>query len=85
MQGSGIAADPTVPEGGVISVRVSSGSKTVTLLIPRVGPVDVPVRDGVAEYRLPPGVRGGTIILISDHAFPNPSSTSVEVVGNQRP
>lgn len=82
-QGPGIRVPPSVREGGRLEVDVSSGATTITLVIPGIGHVKIPVIDGVAEYQLPPSVRGGGVIFVSDMQLPNPSAASVPVVGNQ--
>ncbi|MFO1051987.1 MAG: hypothetical protein U1F36_07215 [Planctomycetota bacterium] len=83
IQGGGMRAPPSVQEGGRIEIDVQSGASHVLLIVPGVGRVKVGVVGGVAEYQLPPGVRGGVIIFISDMKLPNPSATTVQVVGNQ--
>lgn len=79
----GIRAPSGVQEGGDLRVDVSSGASQLTLVIPGVGRVKIPVQNGVAEYRLPPSVRGGTVIFISDMKLPSPSAAIVQVIGNQ--
>jgi hypothetical protein len=81
--GNEISTEPTVVEGGTIVIRVEGTASSVSLAIPGVGRVDVPVQNGVAEYTLPASVRGGTEILITDNALPTPSTAEVTVVGNQ--
>lgn len=82
-QDPGISAPPTVREGGSIVIDVKSGVDELWVGIPGRGVVKVRVHHGRAEYQLPPGVTGGTFVFISDMRLPNPSGTSVEVVGNQ--
>lgn len=79
----GVRAPETVVEGGVLEIDVSSGVKTVSLVIPGHGRFTVPVVDGVAEWRLPPSIPGGTTIFISDRKLPSPSAATVEVVSSQ--
>lgn len=79
----GIKAPETVVEGGVLEIDVSSGVKSVSLIVPGHGRFTVPVIDGVAEWRLPPSIPGGATIFISDRKLPSPSAATVEVVSNQ--
>ncbi|MGE0145316.1 MAG: hypothetical protein AB7I19_18965 [Planctomycetota bacterium] len=79
----GVRAPETVVEGGVLEIDVSSGVKSVSLVIPGHGRFTVPVVDGVAEWRLPPSIPGGATIFISDRKLPSPSAATVEVVSNQ--
>lgn len=73
----------TVAEGGTIAIDLRSGAGAVFVSVPGVGTVRVAVINGVAEYRLPPSVPGGTIIFISDCKLPNPAGATVHVVSNQ--
>lgn len=77
-----IHAPSTVREGGSITIEVRTGADSVFVSILGRSRVRVPVRNGVAEYRLPPSVQGGTVIFISDCQLPEPASTAVTVVGN---
>jgi hypothetical protein len=76
-----IQTDPTVSEGGTIHMRVDGGPEYLTLIVPGLAPVRVRVVRGRAEYQVPPHVRGGSHIFITDDLFPNPTGTSVLVVG----
>lgn len=78
-----VQAPPTVTEGGTIDIRVTSEVDQVTVLLPGGVTTRVPVVNGRAEFRVPPGVRGGTVISITDGRVPNPSTTDVQVVGGQ--
>lgn len=78
-----IRTDPTVPEGGVIVVDVAEGVGEVHIVVPGEGSVVVPVVQGRAEYQLPPSVRGGSSVLVTDGLVPNPTVTRVRVVGGQ--
>ena len=80
--GPSLAAPPTVQEGGDVLVTVRSGATQIYLLLPGERPVPLPVRGGRAEFRVPPRVGGGSIIVISDLLLPKPASTTVLVVGN---
>ena len=72
----------TVQEGGVLVIEVNSGVKEIGLLVPGLGPVRLPVpRNKRVEYRLPPTVRGGDGIPITDLNFPDPAGATVRVVG----
>lgn len=77
----GIRVDPTVPEGGVLVVQVRNQAREIRMVVPGVGVVRLPVHNGRAEYRLPPQVRGGARITISDMLLPRPSSATVDVIG----
>lgn len=77
----GITAAPTVMEGGNLLIRASSDVRQIQLLVPSVGRVVLPVVGGRAEYQLPPSVRGGTRIVVSDMKHPNASSIGIDVVG----
>lgn len=79
--GSRIEADPTVPEGGTIEFRVDGDVDHLRLIVPGVPPVRIKVTNGRAEYTLPPHVRGGSVIIVSDGKLPNPSGTSITVTG----
>jgi hypothetical protein len=81
-QGPRLHTDPTVQEGGVIVVHAGAGVDEVTFKPAGEAATRVRVVNGRAEYRLPPNVRGGATVLISDMQFPNPTSTEVLVVGN---
>lgn len=78
-----VQAPSTVTEGGSITIRVTSNVDHVTVLITGQSSTRVPVVNGRAEYQLPPSVRGGTVISITDGRLPNPSSADVLVVGGQ--
>jgi hypothetical protein len=84
MQSEGrIDAPSTVTEGGTLVIRVALGVDRLTMFVPGVGKVDLPVVSRQVEYVLPPAVRGGATILITDGRVPNPSGASVRVVGGQ--
>lgn len=74
---------PQVQEGGVIEAEVGSGTKELSVFIPGHGLRRYRARNGRIEIPLPPGVRGGTRIFISDENYPNPHATTVTVVGSQ--
>lgn len=78
-----LRADPTVPEGGVIVVDTASDVDEVVFKPDGHPATRVRVVNGRAEYRVPPGVRGGTEITVSDMRIPNPSSIGVQVLGGQ--
>lgn len=80
--GPGLEAPPTVQEGGHLVVTVRTGVTQVWYSVSGQRPTPVPVRSGRAEFRLPPGIGGGSIVVISDLILPKPASTSVLVVGN---
>lgn len=82
-QGHGITAPATVSEGGAVAVRVGSDAKELLIGIPGHGGFRVPVHHGLAEFRVPAGVTGGTPIFISDCKVPRPAGATVLVVGNQ--
>ena len=78
-----LVAPDTVQEGGYLVIQVNSGVKEIGLLMPRVGAVRLRVpKDGRVEYRLPPQVRGGDGVVITDLNWPNPAGTTVRVLGN---
>jgi hypothetical protein len=77
----GIQVDPTVPEGGTIVVRVRHQATEVRFVVPGVGVVRVTPVGGRAEYTLPPEVRGGARITVSDMRLPRPASATVDVTG----
>ena len=78
-----LRADPTVIEGGVIVVETASDVDELVFRPDGHPATRVPVIDGRAEYQVPPGVRGGTEITVSDMRIPNPTSIGVEVLGGQ--
>ncbi|MBK8974575.1 MAG: hypothetical protein IPM29_01480 [Planctomycetes bacterium] len=79
----GIEAPDAVAEGGHLVVQVNSGVKEIGLCVPGVGQWTVPVpKDGRVEWRLPPNVRGGHRIIVTDLDIPHPSSKTVDVVGS---
>lgn len=78
---SRVRTDATVQEGGTIQVRVDGETAELLFVVPSVGAIRVPVVRGRAEYTLPPSVRGGTRVIISDLRVPDPSSVGVDVVG----
>ncbi|MGE3966431.1 MAG: hypothetical protein AB7I09_20210 [Planctomycetota bacterium] len=78
---SGITGPATVPEGGDVRIDVHNGAKKVNVYIAGHGRRVLLVQDGIAEFRLPPGVAGGTRILVSDHRVPNPSTIEIVVTG----
>lgn len=80
-----IRTDPTVAEGGTIEVFVKEGVAEVHFVIPGQGVRSVRVSDGRAEFRLPPNVRGGSTILVTDGLIPNPSQATVTVTGGDLP
>jgi hypothetical protein len=77
----GVSAPATVREGGSFTITVTSGAGSVSVGIPGHGTTEVPVADGKAEFTVPAGVKPGTVILVSDDQFPEPSCASVTVVG----
>ena len=82
-QQPGLRTDPTVNEGGVIVVTVTAKVSHLYVKLPGRPAARVPVVNGRVEYGLPPQVRGGSVIHISDLRLPNPSSAEVLVVGAQ--
>lgn len=79
----GLRVPPTVQEGGALEIVVSGGIESVTVAFPD-GVIHVPTSiDGRAELVIPPRIRGGTVILVSDNKFPNPTVVAVTVVGSQ--
>ena len=78
-----VQAPSTVAEGGTITIRTSSEIDHVIVLIAGRSSTRIPVVNGRAEYPLPPDVRGGTVVSVTDGRIPNPSSTDVLVVGGQ--
>lgn len=76
-----VHAAATVSEGGTIHFRCDPDVSTLRLIVPSVGLVLVPVRRGRAEYPLPPQVRGGATISVTDGVLPNPTGISIQVVG----
>ncbi len=78
-----IKAPGTVIEGGSVTIDVRTGAEALFVSIEGLGTVRIPVVDGVAEYRLPPTVRGGAVIFISDCKLPDPAGTTIHVVSNQ--
>jgi hypothetical protein len=79
----GISTAPTVTEGGTITVEVEGDARSISIGVPGVGRVEVPVENGVAEYTLPASVPAGTKIIVSDNDLPDPSTATVTVVGTQ--
>ena len=71
----------TVAEGGTIVVEVSENVAEVHFVVPGQGSVVVQVVNGRAEYHLPPSVRGGSSILVTDGLIPNPTVKRVRVIG----
>lgn len=82
-QSPGIRVPPRVVEGGVLEIEVGSRVGEVVISTGRHGKFRVPVRSGRAEFRVPPHIPGGTILVVSDLEFPEPSIKAVEVVSNQ--
>jgi hypothetical protein len=82
-QDPAIRTDPTVAEGGVLVVTAAAATRSVSFLVPGQRRVTLPVVNGRVEFRVPPQVRGGTRILVSDMNLPKPCELSVEVVGGQ--
>lgn len=80
---SRIRTEPTVIEGGTIVVHVAEGVHEVHFAIPGGGSQTIRVEGGRAEFRVPPTVSGGSTIIVTDGLIPNPSSTTVTVVGGQ--
>lgn len=80
-----LQADPTVREGGTIQIRVRDEVKEVLVSIPGRDRVRIPATRGRAEFQVPPGVVGGTIIFLSDGQYPAPSGAAVQVVGGGPP
>lgn len=79
----GIRAPATVFEGGVLTLDVQSGAAFVEIYAPGAGPARrVPVIDGIAEFVLPPTVRGGSVIHVSDLKEPRSATAEIEVLGN---
>ncbi|MBI5850812.1 MAG: hypothetical protein HZB39_07260 [Planctomycetes bacterium] len=78
----GIRPPASVREGGNLQIGVTSGASELEFIIPGLGRFKVPVSNGIAEYRLPPTVHGGTMIFISDRVMPFPSTAIVQVVSN---
>lgn len=76
-----IQTDPTVSEGGTIHMRVDGSPEYLTRIVPGRAPVRVRVIRGRAEYRVPPHVRGGSHVFITDDHFPNQGGTFVLGVG----
>lgn len=73
--------DPTVAEGGTIQFRCRGTLNELRVVVPGRGTIRVRVHNGRAEYQVPPDVPGGTRILVTDGVLPNPSGTSILVVG----
>ncbi|MGE0143360.1 MAG: hypothetical protein AB7I19_05525 [Planctomycetota bacterium] len=82
-QSPGIRVPPRVAEGGVLEIEVGSRTGEIFISTGRHGKFRVPVRGGRAEFRVPPNIPGGTILVVSDLGFPVPTVTAVEVVSNQ--
>lgn len=86
MHGSpGIDVEPTVPEGGTLEVEVTSDVDEVHISIPGQGVVTLTPTDGRVELPLPPDVRGGTKIIVTDGKLPSPSTAVVTVTSSQPP
>ncbi len=83
MPQAGLRGPGTVAEGGTVRIEVANGAKSVQVAFLGQGRHNrrVEVVDGVAEFRVPPGVQGGSRILISDFLFPSPSTIEVVVTG----
>lgn len=67
----------------MVVVEVAEGVDKVHFKPAGHPPVTVRVANGRAEYQLPPNVRGGTVIFISDLKLPDPASAEVTVTGGQ--
>ncbi len=80
-----IWAEPTVLEGGTLVVRARSEVKEISVFIPGHGSFLIGVRHGRAELTLPPNVRGGAQLIVSDLLVPTPCSLTVDVVGTSQP
>lgn len=78
---SRFTVNPTVDEGGTIVIRATTRLSEVSVFIPGHGTRRVPLVNGRGETQIPPDVRGGTQILITDGLVPTPCSTTVDVVG----
>jgi hypothetical protein len=83
MQDPPFQTPPTVVEGGTIVVTVGEQVGTVYFYAPGHPVVATPVVAGRAEYRLPPTVRGGTVVYVSDKRVPTPTTKQVDVLGGQ--
>lgn len=84
MQGSRrIHTEPTVLEGGTVILHVNESVQEVHVLIPGKQSYTVPVVNGRAEFHVPPEVRGGTPLLITDGIIPHPAQVTVTVTGGQ--
>lgn len=83
-QRDGISGPTTVPEGGTVQVEVRTGARELRIYIPS-GQLAfrVPVVNGLAEFQVPPSVRGGSSVLVTDMGHPEPASILIVVVGNQ--
>ncbi|MBI5852843.1 MAG: hypothetical protein HZB39_17670 [Planctomycetes bacterium] len=79
---AGITVPSSVREGGNLRIDVASSARELSLVIPGHGRYWARVTNGVAEFRVPPGVSGGTMIFISDRVMPFPSSAVVQVVSS---
>ncbi|MCC6784223.1 MAG: hypothetical protein IT457_15380 [Planctomycetes bacterium] len=79
----GLRGPGTVAEGGNVRVEVMNGARSVQLVFLGQSAHNrrVPVIDGIVEFRVPPGVSGGSRILVSDFQFPTPSTIEVVVTG----
>ena len=84
IQGGGLRGPGTVPEGfgGEVEVEAPAGTDEVLVTDPATGAaVTAPVgADGVARFPLPPGSRGGTVLIVIDRRRPW-LSTLIEIVG----
>jgi hypothetical protein len=83
MQDPPFQTPPSVIEGGTIVVTVGEQVGTVYFYAPGHPVVSAPVVGGRAEYHLPPSVRGGSIVYVSDKRVPAPTTKQVEVIGGQ--
>ncbi len=81
-QEKGLSAPGTVLEGGSIEILVGSDAAELSVVVPGLLDVKIPVIDGRAELQLPPNIHGGETIFISDEKYPYPSSVEVLVVNS---
>lgn len=79
---SGLRGPASVPEGGNVRIEVPEGVRSLQMSILGHGGRRLAVVGGVAEFRVPPGVAGGTRILVTDGRLPNPGTIEIVVVGS---
>ncbi len=77
-----LRAPTTVVEGGTFVVDTAAGVKEVTIAIPGAGTWRVRVVNRRVEFRVSPGVAGGTPIFVGDATKPVPFTTTIMVVGS---